>query len=271
MVRNIRIAPPRRATLVALGATAALLLAACGGDSEEPSTGSTGTAGGDGGGDGDVLVGLITKENTNPFFVKMHEGAQARADELGAELTYIAGSSSADNDTQVEAIESLVAAGAKGILLTASDSTAIVPAVEAAKEAGVLVIALDTSSIRPMLPTSPSPPTISWPASSSASGPRRPSADAAATPRSPRSTTPKPGPVDVQRHTASWRVSAWRSRPEPTVTESDPRLVGLEATARGDWSHGDGDLLSANPDITVLYTINEPTASVPGWHWRPRA
>ena len=86
MVRNIRIAPPRRATLVALGATAALLLAACGGDSEEPSTGSTGTAGGDGGGDGDVLVGLITKTETNPFFVKMKEGAQAKADELGVEL-----------------------------------------------------------------------------------------------------------------------------------------------------------------------------------------
>ena len=31
----------------------------------------------------DVLVGLITKTDNNPFFVKMREGAQAKADELG--------------------------------------------------------------------------------------------------------------------------------------------------------------------------------------------
>ena len=124
MVRNIRIAPPRRATLVALGATAALLLAACGGDSEEPSTGSTGTAGGDGGGDGDVLVGLITKTETNPFFVKMKEGAQEKADELGVELQSFAGEFDGDNEAQVQAIESLISAGADGILITPSDSAA---------------------------------------------------------------------------------------------------------------------------------------------------
>ena len=32
------------------------------------------------------IVGLITKTNTNPFFVKMKEGAEAKADELGVEL-----------------------------------------------------------------------------------------------------------------------------------------------------------------------------------------
>ena len=29
------------------------------------------------------IVGLITKTETNPFFVKMREGAQAKAKELG--------------------------------------------------------------------------------------------------------------------------------------------------------------------------------------------
>ncbi len=32
------------------------------------------------------IVGLITKTETNPFFVKMREGAQAKAKELGLEL-----------------------------------------------------------------------------------------------------------------------------------------------------------------------------------------
>ncbi len=35
----------------------------------------------------DVSACLITKTDTNPFFVKMKEGAQAKADELGVKLT----------------------------------------------------------------------------------------------------------------------------------------------------------------------------------------
>ena len=34
----------------------------------------------------EVLVGLITKTDTNPFFVKMKEGAEAKAKELGIKL-----------------------------------------------------------------------------------------------------------------------------------------------------------------------------------------
>ncbi|CAN0606539.1 unnamed protein product, partial [Ectocarpus sp. 12 AP-2014] len=37
------------------------------------------------------IVGLITKTNTNPFFVKMKEGAEAKASELGMELRSFAG------------------------------------------------------------------------------------------------------------------------------------------------------------------------------------
>ena len=91
-----------------------------------------------------VLVGLITKTNTNPFFVKMREGAQAKAKELGVTLQAYAGKADGDNDGQVAAIEALMAAGAKGILLVPSDSTAIVPTVEKARKAGILVITLDT-------------------------------------------------------------------------------------------------------------------------------
>ena len=34
------------------------------------------------------IVGLITKTETNPFFVKMREGAEAKAKELGIELSH---------------------------------------------------------------------------------------------------------------------------------------------------------------------------------------
>ncbi|HPQ94241.1 MAG: sugar ABC transporter substrate-binding protein [Thiothrix sp.] len=90
------------------------------------------------------IVGLITKTNTNPFFVKMKEGAEAKAKELGVELRSFAGKIDGDNESQVEAVENLIAAGAKGILITPNDSKAIVPSIAKAREAGLLVIALDT-------------------------------------------------------------------------------------------------------------------------------
>src|ERR671939_692640 len=66
--------------LAALGSVLALGagFVACGGSDESSSGG--------GGGGGDVTVGLITKTETNPFFVKMKEGAQSQAKKLGAEV-----------------------------------------------------------------------------------------------------------------------------------------------------------------------------------------
>jgi fructose transport system substrate-binding protein len=91
-----------------------------------------------------IIIGLITKTNTNPFFVKMKEGAQAKAKELGVTLQSYAGKYDGDNEGEVAAIEALMAAGAKGILLVPSDSSAIVPTVAKARKAGILVITLDT-------------------------------------------------------------------------------------------------------------------------------
>ena len=90
------------------------------------------------------IVGLVTKTNTNPFFVKMKEGFEAKAKELGLTPQAYAGKADGDNDGEVKAIEQLIAAGAKGILLVPSDSTAIVPTVKKARDAGIIVITLDT-------------------------------------------------------------------------------------------------------------------------------
>jgi fructose transport system substrate-binding protein len=90
------------------------------------------------------IVGLITKTDSNPFFVKMKEGALEKAKELGIELQTYAGKYDGDNEGQVAAIESLIAAGAKGFAIVPSDSTAIVPTIQKARDAGLLVIVLDT-------------------------------------------------------------------------------------------------------------------------------
>ena len=91
-----------------------------------------------------IKVGLITKTDTNPFFVKMKQGAQKAAKAQGATLLTAAGKKDGDNASQVAAIESMVNAGVKGILITPSDTKAIVPSIKKARAKGVIVIALDT-------------------------------------------------------------------------------------------------------------------------------
>ena len=78
----------------------------------------------------DVSACLITKTDTNPFFVKMKEGAEAKAAELGVALKSFAGKIDGDHETQVAAIETCIADGAKGILIAASDTSAIVQSVQ---------------------------------------------------------------------------------------------------------------------------------------------
>ena len=80
-----------------LATASALALAAgvvaCGSDS---GGGASSSGSGGGGGGGDVKLGLITKTETNPFFVKMKEGADAKAKEVGAELQSFAGKKDGD-------------------------------------------------------------------------------------------------------------------------------------------------------------------------------
>jgi fructose transport system substrate-binding protein len=92
----------------------------------------------------EIVVGLITKTDTNPFFVTMKEGAMEAAKARGVKLMSAAGKFDGDNASQVTAIENMVSGGARAILITPSDTKAIVPAIKKARDAGVVVIALDT-------------------------------------------------------------------------------------------------------------------------------
>ena len=90
------------------------------------------------------VIGLITKTETNPFFVKMKEGATEAGKAKGAKVLSGAGKADGDNAGQVTAMENMIAAGAKTILITPSDSKAIIPAIKKAREKGVMIIALDS-------------------------------------------------------------------------------------------------------------------------------
>lgn len=140
--------------MAAIAVCSALVIAACGSDDEESAGGDEATAEATASAEtdattaapaegGEVGVSLILKNTSNAFFVSMADSAQAEAATLGIDLTVAAGKEDGDTDSQIAAIEAAVAKGDKGILITPSGD-AVIPALKAARDAGLLVIALDT-------------------------------------------------------------------------------------------------------------------------------
>jgi len=122
---------------VATGLAIVAIVAAC------SSTGSSSSPAGSGAGGGSIGVTLITKTSTNPFFVAMAKGAKESADKLGMTLTTAAGKEDGDTATQIQAIENAISKGDKGILVTPGGPD-VNPAMKKARDAGLFVIALDT-------------------------------------------------------------------------------------------------------------------------------
>ncbi len=140
-------AVPRWARYAVVGAAAAVTVAACGGGNA--ATGGGSNAGSTAKANGPVQVALILKDFTNPYFISMENSAKADAAKIGVKLTVSAGSSDGDTTTQISAIDNAIAAGDSGIIIT-PNGNAVNPALDQAKAHHLLVIALDT------VPTPPS-------------------------------------------------------------------------------------------------------------------
>lgn len=90
-----------------------------------------------------VAISLITKDSTNPFFVAMQAGGKKAAAALGVKMTIASGKSEGDDAGQIAAIEAAIAGKQQGILITPM-STGVNAAIKKARAAGLFVIALDT-------------------------------------------------------------------------------------------------------------------------------
>ena len=213
----------------------------------------------------DVSACLITKTDTNPFCVKMKEGAEAKAKELGVTLKAYAGKIDGDSESQVAAIETCIADGAKGILITASDTKGIVPTVQKARDAGLLVIALDT----PLEPIDAADMTFAtdnllageligkWAAATLG--------DAAKDAKVAfLDLTPSQPTVDVLRDQGFMKGFGIDVKDINKIgDEDDPRIVGHDVT-NGNEEGGRTameNLLQKDPSINVVHTINEPAAA----------
>ena len=210
------------------------------------------------------IVGLITKTNTNPFFVKMKQGFEAKAKELGLTPQSYAGKADGDNDGQVAAIEQLMAAGAKGILLVPSDSTAIVPTVEKARKAGILVITLDTP-LDPVTAADANFATDNYKAgqligewAKGTLGDKAKSAKIATLDLSPNEPT-----VDYFRHNGFLTGFGIPVKDVKHYAQSDsPQIVGSDVT-QGSTEGGRKAMeksLQKADEINLVYAINEPAA-----------
>ena len=208
------------------------------------------------------VIGLITKTDTNPFFVKMKEGAEAAAKAKGAKLLNAAGKADGDNAGQVTAIENMIAGGAKTILITPSDSKAIVPAIKKAQAQGVMFIALD-SPADPMEATDALFATDNYKAGVLIGQYAKAAMDGK--PAKIATLDLFPGhPVGAQRHNGFMSGYGMKAADAKSNELSKSAEIVCMADSFGDQAKGQTAMencLQKNPDINVVYTINEPAAA----------
>lgn len=247
---HVRASAVSRTAALATAGALMLGLTACG-----SSGGGGGAAGGasNGSNAGGVKIGLITKTDTNPYFVKLREAANAEASKNGAQLIALAGKFDGDNEGQVSAIENLVSQGVKGIMITPNSSTGILDAIKQARDAGVIVIALDTAT----------EPASAVDATYATDNKQAGVFEGKWVKATLGSKTPKllmldgtpGGTVDTFRHDGFLEGMG--------LQKGAPEIAGMENT-NGDQTKAQTameNLLQRTPDANAVYTINEPAAA----------
>jgi fructose transport system substrate-binding protein len=213
----------------------ALSLAAC---SEEP----------------EVTIGLITKQEVNPYWVTMREVAERTAKDNNVNLLTATGTSDVDVESQVRALEQMVAEGAEGILIAPTNSTELLPAIEAARQAEVLVIAVDT-------PVDPEDAVDAFFATDNAEAGRL-VGQYASVKAQELGLDPKIAMLDLAPGISSGELRHEGFLEGFGVSEDDPSVVAT-ADTEGDRDRAEArmsEILSQTPDVNIVYTVNEPAA-----------
>jgi fructose transport system substrate-binding protein len=238
---------PRNARIAALAIAAVvapLSLAACTSTKSGSSSGGSNAA--------SIKIGLVTKTDSNPYFVSMRTAAQKEAAKVGAQLVAAAGTADGDNASQVTAVENMIASGVKAILITPNDSKAIVPTLLAAQQKGIFVAALDTQT------DGNKGVDATWATDNTKAGQEQGAYVKAAL----AGKTPVLAMLDLQPG-----VSVGDQRHNGFLTglgiaDGSKEIAGKQDTS-GDQAKGQTameNLLQKNGSINAVYTINEPAA-----------
>ena len=126
----------KRVLAMLMAGAMALTMTACG--SKPADEGNTASGSDDAAAGGAHKIALIAQHQTNAFQIAIAEAAEAKAKELGVELTVL----SADQDaaTQISQIEQCVSEGYEAILFEPVDPDGLRDAAKSAADAGVVMI-----------------------------------------------------------------------------------------------------------------------------------
>ena len=231
----------RAAVAVALSGLLIASAAACTATKQGSSSGTT---------KGTFKIGLVTKTDSNPYFISMRDSAQSEAKAKGLTLIAKAGTEDGDNASQVSAIEDMEASGVKAIMITANDSKAIVPTLQEAQKKGIFVIALDTQT------EGNQGVDVTYATDNTQAGVLQ----GQYVKKALGSKKPQIAMLDLepgvsvgdQRHNGFLKGMG--------LTDSSPEIVGRQDT-NGDQAKGQQameNLLQKDPNINAVYSINEP-------------
>ena len=188
----------------------------------------------------------------------MKEGAQAEAKKLGAKLMTASGKKDGDTGAQITAIENMVTAGAKTILITSSGD-AIIPAVKKAQAKGVQVIALDS----PFDGADALFATDNYKAGILI-GQYAKAATAGKTPKIAMLDLFPGHPVGAQRHNGFMSGFGLKANDAKSNELSSTPETVCAADTDGNQAKGQTAMencLQKDPGINIVYTINEPAAA----------
>jgi len=213
-----------------------------------------------------VDIEYIVKEAINPFWQWQMDAAKAEAEKLGASLQTCWGVEDPDPEGQTTCIENAISRGANTIIIAPANA-GVTPAIDQARAAGLMTIAVDTKT------EPPDAVDMTFATDNFQAGlligewAKAKLGDAAADAKVAFiNIDPSQPVVGVQRNQGFMQgfgmevgdINQWGD-----AGETDPRIVGQEV-GQGNQEGGLAAmelLLQANPDINVLYTINEPTAA----------
>lgn len=201
-----------------------------------------------------VTIGLITKQEVNPYWVTMREVAEETAAANNVELLTATGTSDVDVRSQLEALEEMVDEGASGILIAPTSSTELLPAIESAREQGVLVVAVDT-------PVDPVDAVDAYFATDNQAAGRS-VGKYAVVKAAEMGIEPKIAMLDLAPGISSGEARHTGFLEGFGIAEDDPAIAAMSDT-EGDRVLGKArmaEILAQHPDVNVIYTVNEPAA-----------
>ncbi|MBD0739093.1 substrate-binding domain-containing protein [Streptomyces sp. CBMA29] len=244
-----RASRPVQLGVMALAGTCAFA-AVAGCSSSSGSTGTGGT-GGTGGSDGKVTIGIVELNLSNPFFGTLEKATESAAKAKGWKVMKAEAKVPGDSATQVTAIENMIANKVKAIVLDPANATALNSVVKKARDKGILVMTVN-SSLSPLNTADATFATDNF-----AAGKLIGQWAKATAPQDPHIAMLD---FDLSDGPSSGRHDGFLSG--YGITVKSPLVAGTALT-QGTIDTGQSameNLLSAHPDINIVYTINEPTA-----------